>query len=111
MHDVVLTLEAKHRALLFALVFGARRANRHGAHWYVAASARNIEPVFTIFYAEVLVTNLELVGEGEIIPRQEIEFDEATWPTGVPTVLTEGTIVRLRDAQGGLIFESSLLSK
>lgn len=61
--------------------------------------------------AEVLVASLELIGAAGDIPRQEIEFDEATWPTGVPKVLTAGTIVRLRDAQGKLVLESTLQPK
>lgn len=61
--------------------------------------------------AEVLVASLELIGADGDIPRQEIEFDEATWPTGVPKVLTAGTIVRLRDAQGKLVLESTLQPK
>lgn len=61
--------------------------------------------------ADVLVATLELIGEAGEIPRQEIEFDEATWPTGVPMVLTAGTVVKLRDAQGVVVLQSTLQPK
>jgi hypothetical protein len=61
--------------------------------------------------AEVLVASLEVIGVAGDIPRQEIEFDETTWPTGVPKVLTAGTKVRLRDSKGALVFEGSLQPK
>lgn len=59
--------------------------------------------------AEVLVSQLELVGTAPA--RQEVEFDETTWPTGVPKDLTAGSIVRLRDAAGKLILEGTLQPK
>ena len=59
---------------------------------------------------EVLVSKLELVSDG-VIPRQEIEFDLATWPTGVPTTLTVGMLVRVRSAEGIVVLEGSLQNK
>lgn len=60
--------------------------------------------------AEVLVSELELISDG-VIPRQQIEFDDSTWPTGVPTELTEGMIARLRDSSGQLVLEAPLAPK
>lgn len=59
---------------------------------------------------EVLVASLELVDDGTI-PRQEVEFDDATWPTGVPLDLPSGTLVKVRDAQGTVVLEGSLVAK
>lgn len=59
--------------------------------------------------AEILVSQLELVGTAPA--RQEVEFDETTWPTGVPKDLSAGSIVRLRDAAGMLILEGTLQPK
>lgn len=59
---------------------------------------------------EVLVASLELVDDGTI-PRQEVEFDDATWPAGVPLDLPSGTLVKVRDSKGAVVLEGSLVSK
>ena len=59
---------------------------------------------------EILVSSLELVSDGET-PRQEIEFDSATWPANLPTTLTVGMVVKVRNAEGIVVLEGSLQSK
>jgi hypothetical protein len=60
--------------------------------------------------AEILVSEMELVGDGTI-PAQEVEFDDATWPTNLPLDLPSGTTVRVRDSQGAIVLEGVLASK
>ncbi|WP_413288836.1 hypothetical protein [Bdellovibrio sp. HCB337] len=59
--------------------------------------------------AEILVTTLELVGDE--VAAQEIEFDEATWPTGVPKDLAAGTPVRVKDMSGVVVLQGTLEAK
>ena len=59
---------------------------------------------------EVLVAKMELISDGDIA-RQEIEFDEATWPVGIPLVLNIGTAVKVRSEAGALVLEGSLQNK
>jgi hypothetical protein len=60
--------------------------------------------------AEILVSEMELVSDGTI-PVQEVEFDDATWPTNLPLDLPSGTTVRVRDSQGAIVLEGVLASK
>jgi mRNA-degrading endonuclease RelE of RelBE toxin-antitoxin system len=59
---------------------------------------------------EVLVSKMELVGD-ETSAAQEVEFDDATWPTGVPLEITSGTLVKVRDSKGLIVLEGALESK
>jgi hypothetical protein len=59
---------------------------------------------------EILVSKTELISDGTIA-RQEIEFDDATWPTGLPLELSAGMKVLVRSAAGALTLEGSLAAK
>jgi hypothetical protein len=59
---------------------------------------------------EVLVSKMELISDGTIA-AQEIEFDDSTWPAGIPLEITSGTAVKVRDAKGVLVLEGVLASK
>lgn len=60
--------------------------------------------------SEILVSQMELVSDGTI-PAQEVEFDDATWPTNLPLVLTTGMVVKVRDSQGAVVLEGVLAAK
>ncbi|MNL57212.1 hypothetical protein D3C87_1807580 [compost metagenome] len=60
--------------------------------------------------SEILVSTMELIGDGTL-PAQEVEFDDATWPTGIPMELSIGTVVRVKDSNGALVLEGVFESK